>query len=199
MANRLAWRCPVSDRFGDYLPAENMWRALRESCLRMNAGLGDLFYESHDLESFEHSIIRLDGEFALDRDAMISLGEAYFDRYPDREKDRNSEEVRLGYRIARICITEQLLKGLSDQEKNTLRRGFRDVGALAEAVKKLTDLRSKDKRAELLDLLTTRIELIHEEVKALPKGMIRERFTGAISTSSNFLYLFRLFLAKENH
>ncbi len=160
----------------------------------MTPKLQYLFNESHDLASFEKSVIELEGDFIFDQDEMLGLGEAYLARFPDRKKNRNSEEVRLGYRIARVCITESMLSGLSDTDKHFLRRGFRDLVSLPETVKHLAEIKDRKDCIELFNHLKYRIELIQATVNTLPKGLVRERFTGAISTSFNYLYLFRLLL-----
>ncbi len=160
----------------------------------MTPKLHDLFNESHDLASFEKSVVELEGNFVFDQQEMLGLGEAYLTRFPDRKKNRNSEEVRFGYRIVRVCITESMLNGLSVADKNVLRRGFRDLAALAETVKYLAEIKDRKGCIELFEHLENRIELIQITVNTLPKGLVRERFTGAISTSFNYLYLFRLLL-----
>ena len=160
----------------------------------MTPTLQDLFNESHDLASFEKLVVELEGNFIFDQNEMLSLGEAYLSRFPDRKKNRNSEEVRLGYRIARICITESMLDGLSVTDKHLLRKGFRDLASLADTVKHLAEIKDRMGCIELFNHLKYRIELIQDTVNTLPKGLVRERFTGAISTSFNYLYLFRLLL-----
>ena len=160
----------------------------------MTSKLKDLFNKSHDLASFEKSIVELEGNFDFDMSEMLSLGEAYLFRFPDRKKNRNAEEVRFGYRIARVCITESMLNGLPESDKNTLRIGFRDLSALTATVKHLIGKKDPKECAELVEHLKNRIDLIQATVNTLPKGLVRERFTGAISTSFNYLYLFRLLL-----
>ena len=163
----------------------------------MTSRLTDLFNKSESLGSFEELVIELDGDFDFNRDEMLLLGESYFRRFPDREKNRNSDEVRLGYRIARVCINENLIRGLPVNEKASLRKGFKNLACLGDTLNELKRNRNREECLSLLDLLNARIEAIHATVNTLPKGMIRERFTGALSTSSNFLYLIRLLLEKE--
>ncbi len=163
----------------------------------MTSRLTDLFNNSKSLGSFEKSVIELDGDFDFNRDEMLLLGESYFRRFPDRKKNRNSDEVRLGYRIARVCINENLIRGLPAHEKASLRKGFKNPACLGDTVNELKGNRGRQECLDLLDLLNSRIEEIHATVRTLPKGMIRERFTGAVSTSSNFLYLIRRLLEKE--
>jgi len=159
--------------------------------------LTDLFKENPDMESFEKSVIKLQGNFSFDKNEMYSLGMAYFQRYPDRKEDRNPEEIRIGYRVARICITETLVKGFSNKEKNSLRRGFNNLDALAETAKVIKGNRNQKEILEFINLLNARLESIDNTIMTLPKGMVRERFTGALSTSSNTLYLFSLVLDKN--
>jgi hypothetical protein len=163
----------------------------------MTSRLTDLFNESQDLSSFENSVIELNGDFNFDRNEMLSLGAAYLFKFPDRKKDRDSDEVRFGYRIARVCITEILIKGLPLIEQDYLRRGFRSPESLGENLIKLIERKGCKGCYGLLDLLNTRIGLIHATVNTLPKGLVRERFTGGISTSFNYLYLFKLLLEKN--
>ena len=163
----------------------------------MTSRLTDLFNESQDLSSFEKSVIELNGDFNFDRNDMLSLGAAYLFKYPDRKKNRDSDEVRYGYRIARVCITEILIKDLPVTEQDYLRRGFKSPEALGKSLKKLIEKKGCDGCYELLDLLNTRIGLIHVTVNTLPKGLVRERFTGGISTSFNYLYLLKILLEKN--
>jgi len=162
----------------------------------MTSLLTDLFNSSADIGAFEDSVTQLDGAFSLDVDEMLLLGEAYLKRYPDRKKNRNSDEVRIGYRAARICITEQLIKGLSPFEKECLRKALKDTQYLKSTVEELRGNEAEYRCLEILDILDSRLESVLATVMKLPRGMIRERFTGAVSTSSNFLYLFRFLLGQ---
>lgn len=163
----------------------------------MSSRLTDLFKNSPDIESFKKAVIKLDGDFSFDENEMLSLGTAYLDRYPDRRKNRNSDEVRLGYTIARICIVENLIEGFSNQEKDSLRRGFHKLEELGETARFISSSRDREETVILISLLTKKLDQINKLISTLPKGLIRERFTGAISTLFNSLYLFRLML-EEN-
>lgn len=170
---------------------------LGKKILLMASRLADIFRHSQDLESFERAVVKLDGNFSLDQQEMIQLGEEYLKRYPDRKEDRNPEEIRLGYRLARICITEQLISGFSRQVKEQFRCAFRDIGDLGKVLETLKVGEDRDRFFIILEAMDQRIMEIHETVKTLPLGMIRERFTGALSTSSNLLYLFRMILERR--
>ena len=163
----------------------------------MSSRLTDLFKKSPDVESFEKSVIKLNGDFSFDENEMLNLGSAYLDRYPDRRKNRNSDEVRIGYKIAKICIVENLIEGFSNQEKDSLRRGFHKLEKLGETAKFVSTSRDREETVILINRLSKKLDQINKIISTLPKGLIRERFTGAISTLYNSLYLFRLFL-EEN-
>ena len=81
--------------------------ASRDAHPGAGVSLADLFRRGQDLESFRRSVLKLEGRFPFSSADMIELGMAYLERFPDREQDRNAEEVRLGYAIVRTAIAEK--------------------------------------------------------------------------------------------
>ena len=58
---------------------------------------------------------------------MIELGAAYFERFPDRTRDRNADEVRLGYALVRVAIIEKAVLAVDPARRDAYRTMFDDV------------------------------------------------------------------------
>jgi hypothetical protein len=162
----------------------------------LSSVLGGLFRRSRDLESFDRAVRALGGDFSFDAEAMIDLGTAYFERYPDRAQGRDLEAVRIGYALARICLIEKAVDGLSAPGREFFRTVFRDP-ALATALVRAR--RSRSSREELRGdarRLTASLDALRAAIDEIPKGMIKERFAGGISHLCNVIYIVRTALEK---
>ena len=163
----------------------------------MQECVADLFRKGKDLESFRKAVVALNGDFSFDSDSMVRLGKAYLERYPDRVQDRNMEEVRLGYTLVRICIVERLIRSLDRDRRELFRRILSDAAAVPACVDALFAL--PDGRSPALDYRVVAAELaaIRNDIDRIPKGMVKERFMGGVSSLYNLLYLLRRHLAQH--
>jgi len=157
--------------------------------------LAEIFRRGKDLESFRRAVLELEGNFPFTSADMIALGKAYLDRFPDREQDRNAEEVRLGYAVVRTVILEKAVLAVVPSRRPVYRAIFSDpdrviheAAALIAGVGRTAVLADHDALAGALAGLKAAIEEI-------PKGMIRERFIGGISYFFNILYVLKMSLA----
>ncbi|MBM3304804.1 MAG: hypothetical protein FJY79_02515 [Candidatus Aminicenantes bacterium] len=158
----------------------------------MSATTADIFMAAADIESFRRAITALDGEFDFDSAAMIALGQAYFQRYPDREHDRKMDEVRLGYELVRICAIEKMVRGLPADRKEVYRAALSNAATIGPAADGLVGSIGAAGLAADLARLSAALENIKRAIDEIPKGMIRERFAGGVSALFNILYVFKL-------
>jgi hypothetical protein len=158
----------------------------------MEKEIDRIFTDSRDAETFKKSIISLQGDFDFTSGSMVKLGTVYFERYPDRFSNRNTEEVLLGYTLVRICIVEKLLNGIPGDRKNLYRELFSDVSAVGRVVKDLIRLIGYDPVLKEYGLLSAGLLRIKETIDEIPRGMIKERFIGGISNLFNILYVLKM-------
>jgi len=154
--------------------------------------LADLFRQSQNLESFRRAVLKLEGRFPFASADMIELGRAYLERFPDREQDRNAEEVRLGYAIVRTAILEKAVLAVGPTRRDAYRAIFSDVNRIAPETEAL--VASAGRESILADhcALAAALAALKSAIEEIPKGMIRERFIGGISYFLNVLYVFKM-------
>ena len=152
----------------------------------------DIFLAAADVELFRRAMTALDGEFDFDSAAMIALGTAYFEKYPDRGHDRKMEEVRLGYELVRICAIEKMVRAVPAARRGLYRTALSSAAAVGPAAGELVLSIGADGLAADLALLTASLESIKRAIDEIPKGMIRERFAGGVSALFNLLYVFKM-------
>jgi hypothetical protein len=152
----------------------------------------DIFLGAEDVASFRRSIGALEGRFDFDSGAMIVLGTAYFNKFPDRGQNRNMEQVRLGYELVRICAVEKMILELPAARKELYRRALGDAGAIGPAVDELRTSIGLDALAADHARLSAALDDIKRTIDEIPKGMIKERFVGGVTALYNILYLFKL-------
>lgn len=164
----------------------------------MRPSLEELFLRQPDFSSFYEELLRLEGHFDLGREEMELLGQAYLEKYPEKYVQRNMEEVRLGYQLTRLCLLEKALENLSPEIKKFFRQAFADPASLPTEMEKF--LKSGDRA--LLKSSYERLKISLEELKKtiaeLPKGMIKERFLGGLTTLLNVCYLLEIHLSRLN-
>ncbi len=154
--------------------------------------LAGLFRGQKDLESFRRAVLDLEGDFAFASADMIELGMAYLERFPDREQDRNPEEVRLGYAIVRMAIAEKAVLAVDPPRRRAYRAIFSDLDRLARETESLIASAGREVILADHDALTVSLAALRAAIEEIPKGMIRERFIGGISYFFNILYVLKL-------
>lgn len=160
----------------------------------MSKTLVDIFRSTSDLESFLAGVQELGGDFPLTADELLALGQVYFERYPEKFVQRNLDEVRLGYQLTRVCLLEKALYGFPEEVKGFFRQAFERPEAASELLK--TFRKSVDDeiiQRYFIKLQASLVE-IKNTVDELPKGMIKERFLGGLSTLYNVVYLLKILI-----
>lgn len=158
----------------------------------MSASLAELFRREPDLASFRRAVTALGGDFPFASADMIDLGAAYFERFPDRVRDRNADEVRLGYAVVRAAVIEKAVLGLAPDRRPAFREMLDDVSLVGPAVAGLLDSAGPEALAADVERLSSALAALRATIDEIPKGMIKERFVGGISNLFNILYVIRM-------
>ena len=157
----------------------------------------EIFRASGELESFRRDLTALDGAFDFASPDMIALGEAYFERHPDRSVGRDAPAVLLGYALVRVCVIETVIRELSPAGRRFYRAALQDVSRVGPLVEeRRTSERPDDLRREA-EAVAAALEAVKRTIEEIPKGMIRERFIGGISNLYNIMYLVKMKLRAE--
>ncbi len=162
----------------------------------MAVSVADIFIRYPDPADFCREVSRLGGNFSLTKQDMEAFGEAYFNRYPEKYVQRNLDEVRLGYKLTRCSLLEKALAGINDQIKDLFRKAFTTPEAVSSLLEEF--IRSGDRKllATSLERLQACLDELKTTVDELPKGMIKERFLGGLSTLLNINYLLRVYFSR---
>ena len=158
----------------------------------MGESAAEIFDRAPEATSFRLEIRRLEGDFPFDAAAMIRLGEAYFRRFPDRSSGRDLEEVRLGYALVRACAVEKLVRGMSPDRRDAYRELFEDVGRAAGVVAARRSAAGPEGLAGDIEALAAGLAALKATVDEIPRGMIKERFMGGLSSLFNILYVLKM-------
>ena len=150
-----------------------------------------LFRETADIEKFRESVMELKGSFPFDRDDMIEIGHAYFERYPDCFSNRNCQEVTLGYKLVRICIVEKLIDHGESVLADACRAMFNDISGIQERCAELVAAVGFERVAREHDEIGKKLQDIQNSIDRLPTGMIKERFVGGVANIYNIIYLIK--------
>ncbi len=152
-----------------------------------------IFARNSTAESFRAAVEALAGDFPFAAPDMIALGEAYFRAHPDRTHDRNPEEVRLGYALARVCIIEKTVRGIDPGRRAAYRAIFHDVSKASPLLEPLVAAAGgREALARDCEDLAAALDRIKATIDEIPKSMIKERFVGGISNLFNILYVLRM-------
>jgi hypothetical protein len=162
----------------------------------MALSLADLFRQNSDLGAFCQEVRKLGGNFNLTSREMEALGQAYFELYPEKYVQRDLAEVRLGYQLARCCLLEKALAGLPDRIKDFFRQAFDQPESIARLIEDFRRSEEAGLLASSFDRLQTSLDQLKAAIDELPKGMIKERFLGGISTLYNTRYLLNIFISQ---
>ena len=158
----------------------------------MTVSLADLFRREPDAGAFRGAVRALDGAFPLESADMIALGEAYFERYPDRARDRNAAEVLIGYAVTRAALIEKAVLVVPRSRRDAYRAMLDDVSRVGPSVEALA---ASDGRAALRadhEALKAAFDGLKAVIDDIPKGLVKERFVGGISNLYNILYVIDL-------
>ncbi|MCX8160985.1 MAG: hypothetical protein N3G18_08655 [Candidatus Saccharicenans sp.] len=162
----------------------------------MDKSLAEIFRLEPDLQGFFLQVRRLEGQFRFDREEMEALGQAYFDKYPEKFVQRNLEEVRLGYQLTRFCLLEKSMAGMKRELKDFFRQAFDQPENIAGLVAGLSGSGQGPELAAGFGQLQASLDGLKAIVDELPKGMVKERFLGGLSSLLNVCYLLKLFIGR---
>lgn len=163
----------------------------------MTKNLVDLFRTAPDLEDFFAEVKNLGGNFSLTTADLMALGQAYFERYPEKFVQRNLDEVRLGYQLTRFCLLEKALNDFPEEVKEFFRQAFDKPEAASGLLEAFRLSTYGDKLQEYFVQLQASLSEIKTTVDELPKGMIKERFLGGLSTLHNVVYLLKILISRN--
>ncbi|MBC7363686.1 MAG: hypothetical protein H5U07_03970 [Candidatus Aminicenantes bacterium] len=163
----------------------------------MSKNLVDLFRTTLDLEDFFTEVKKLQGNFSLSTADLMALGQAYFERYPEKFVQRNLDEVRLGYQLTRFCLLEKALSSFPEEVKEFFRQAFDKPEAAPVLLEAFRVSAFGDRLQEYFVQLQASLSEIKTTVDELPKGMIKERFLGGLSTLHNVVYLLKILISRN--
>jgi hypothetical protein len=157
--------------------------------------LADLFRQEKDGQSFYRALLQLEGDFPFTSADMIELGQAYFERFPPREQ--NKEQVRLGYTMVRAAIIEKAVLAVDASRRQAYRAIFSDAKKFAPQIEAL--IASAGLKTVLADhdALASTLAALKASITEMPKGLIKERYTGGLAYFSNILYAIKLSLSSR--
>jgi len=149
----------------------------------------DILAAANNFNDFQNVIISLDGNFPFGTEEMMELGRVYFTRYPDSSVDRNMENIRMGYRIVRVCILEKILQGIDNRHRYMVREMLDNMLLMEDILRKLVNEMGMEAFEEYRRTVTRNLDELRSVIEELPRGMIKERFVGGISKFFNEMYL----------
>ena len=155
----------------------------------MSASLADLFRRESDPEAFRRAVIALGGDFPFASGDMVALGAAYFERYPDRARERNTPEVLVGYAVARAALIEKAVLAVPPARRDAYRAMLADVARVGPGLEELERTAGRADLAADHAALGTALARLMAVIDEVPKGPIKERFVGGISNLFNILYV----------
>lgn len=158
----------------------------------MSSSLAAIFRREPDLDAFRRSVLALSGDFPFDSPDMMALGEAYFERFPDRAQDRNAAEVLLGYALARVALIEKAVLAVVPGRREAYRAMLNDVARVGPLLESLrVSAESPVLRADHAALQSA-LAGLKAVIDDLPKGLVKERFVGGISNLFNIMYVIQM-------
>ncbi|RFT17008.1 MAG: hypothetical protein OP8BY_0950 [Candidatus Saccharicenans subterraneus] len=163
----------------------------------MDKTLAEIFRLKPDLQDFFLEVRRLEGDFPFNREDMEALGQAYFERYPEKFVQRNLEEVRLGYQLTRFCLLEKSMAGIKGELKDFFRQAFAQPDKITGLMADLTGSGLGPELATGFGQLQAVLDGLKAIVDELPKGMVKERFLGGLSSLFNVCYLLKVLIARS--
>jgi len=158
------------------------------------ASPAEIFRREPNLESFRGAVTALGGGFDFAAADMIALGEAYFERHPERSVGRDPAGVLLGYALVRTCVIEKVVAGLPPAARDFYRAVFQDVAQVGPRIESRRAAAGTDALKREAGDVRAGLDAVKRTIEEIPKGMIRERFVGGISNLYNILYVVNLTL-----
>ena len=164
----------------------------------MGSKVAELFSSCSSIDDFRNEVLSCDGDFRFELEDMVSLGKSYVEKYPQcLDSTKYCQELAYtGYTMVRICIVEKILCGLDPQVKNT----FRDMISHIDRIETLTAVLVAHHGREMVQgqyaAVNENLGALQAMIEQIPRGIIKERFSGGISSILNIMYLIRMALQK---
>jgi hypothetical protein len=158
----------------------------------MSVSLAEIFRREPDLGSFRRAVLSLAGDFPFTNDDMIALGEAYFERFPDRAQDRNAAEVLLGYALVRVALIEKAVLAVDPGRRGAYRAMLNDVARVGPELEALRAVAEPSVLQADQASLQAALAGLKRGIDDLPKGLVKERFVGGISNLFNIMYVLQM-------
>lgn len=160
----------------------------------MSSLIATLFKEHSIIQDFKDALIALDSSFSFEREDILELGRAYCERYPESYSKRNTQNVQIGYFMARLCIVEKALADIPPDNRNAYRQIFYDMDCIENKINNLIQRCGCEQVAYEFVTITGKIKDLEALIDSLPRGMIKEKFIGGLSVIYNVIYLFHHFI-----
>jgi len=154
--------------------------------------IADIFRASTTTAEFRDRLMTLRGNFSLGPDDIISLGDAYLDRFPGCDGNEDCDDVRDAYAVAKACIIEHVIAGIDESLHGHVRRAFGGVPDIAPSMERIRGATGPEALCRVLASLEGNTERLHATVKALPPCIIKERFSGGLAYVMNAQYLMKM-------
>ncbi|TFH40000.1 MAG: hypothetical protein E4G96_08295 [Chrysiogenales bacterium] len=154
----------------------------------------EILESTSTIDEFRDAILGTGGNFPFARIEMERLGEVYFIRYPDSSMERNMDNIRIGYRMVRICVLEKILEGVDPGHRGAFREMLGNVASMETSFAGLERKIGAGGIEECVRVIGENLERVKSEIDSLSRGMIKERFVGGISSFYNNMYLVKQLL-----
>lgn len=158
----------------------------------MSTKPADLFCSCDDLDDFRDCIIKLNGQFDLETDDMVKLGEEYFKHYPDSFSNRNFDNIHTGYQLMRLCMLEKMMCDFEEPAREFFRKVFSNIKLINQEMPLFTEKEGEEQTRDYVRKLEERILDMNKLVETVPTGMVKERFVGGIAHFYNIVYLLKI-------
>lgn len=164
----------------------------------MTSNVAGLFSSCGSIDDFRNKVLLCDGDFGFDLEDMISLGNAYISQYPQcLDSTQYCQELAYaGYTMVRICIVEKILCGLDPQAKNTFRDMISHIDRIEQSIASLVSSLGYETVCLQYTAVNEKLSVLQSMIEQIPRGIIKERFSGGISSILNIMYLIRMALQK---
>ncbi len=165
----------------------------------MRSTIATIFHDARNLDEFKAAVLRLGGDFDFDEDEMMELGSLYAERYPACYDDSQycQEMVHAGYTLVRICVTEQLLREVLPALRGEFRGMFGAIDRIEGSMNSLIASAGIEEVRSQVERMEKRFNAIKFAVDRLPRGIVKERFSGGISSFANLIYIMKLVLSRK--
>ncbi len=168
-------------------------RAIVENdIMNKSTTIAGIFRASATTAEFRDALRALGGNFCIEAEDIIALGDAYLARFPGCDGNEECDDVRDAYAVAKACIIEKIIAGTDGNIITHLRRAFNSVPEIAPVMEKVKGMIGPEATAELLARIEGNTDRLLGTVRAIEPSIIKERFSGGLAYVTNAQYLMKL-------